>query len=213
MSERAALLRVATLVARGAPPEEVFVAVAREAGILLGADGARVMRYVGDEAAQRGGWTAPGSPPLPVFRIHREDATITGDVFRFGRTARIDEYPENVGPLPDAVRALGIQSAVGAPIFVGGRLWGALAVWLMHAARLPDDTEVRLAAFTELVATAIAQSADREELDRVLAEQAALRRVATLVAGEAEPDAVFAAVAEEVGQVLGADAAHIGRYD
>jgi PAS domain S-box-containing protein len=44
-------------------------------------------------------------------------------------------------------------------------------------------------------------------------EQAALRRVATLVAREAAPDSVFAAVVREVGEVLGVDATHIGRYD
>ena len=44
-------------------------------------------------------------------------------------------------------------------------------------------------------------------------EQAALRRVATLVARETAPDAVFAAVGREVGEVLGVDATHLGRYD
>jgi PAS domain S-box-containing protein len=44
-------------------------------------------------------------------------------------------------------------------------------------------------------------------------EQAALRRVATLVARETAPDSVFAAVVREVGEVLGVDATHIGRYD
>src|SRR5829696_1173894 len=44
-------------------------------------------------------------------------------------------------------------------------------------------------------------------------EQAALRRVATLVAGTAPPAAVFAAVAEEAGQLLAADLAHTFRYE
>ena len=48
---------------------------------------------------------------------------------------------------------------------------------------------------------------------RAAAEQAALRRVATLVARETAPDAVFAAVGREVGEVLGVDATHLGRYD
>ena len=39
--EQAALRRVATLVARAAPPEEVFAAVAEEAGRLLAADSRR----------------------------------------------------------------------------------------------------------------------------------------------------------------------------
>jgi GAF domain-containing protein len=54
---------------------------------------------------------------------------------------------------------------------------------------------------------------DVTETRRAAEEQAALRRVATLVARETAPDAVFAAVAAEVGEVLGVDATHLGRYD
>ena len=54
---------------------------------------------------------------------------------------------------------------------------------------------------------------DMTESRRAAEEQAALRRVATLVARETAADAVFAAVGREVGEVLGVDAAHIGRYD
>ncbi|MET0512075.1 MAG: hypothetical protein ABW135_10400, partial [Thermoleophilaceae bacterium] len=43
--EQAALRRVATLVARDVPPDELFAAVAREAGGLLGADLAGMIRY------------------------------------------------------------------------------------------------------------------------------------------------------------------------
>ena len=48
---------------------------------------------------------------------------------------------------------------------------------------------------------------------RAAEEQAALRRVATLVARETAPDALFAAVAREVAELLGVDATHLGRYD
>jgi GAF domain-containing protein len=44
-------------------------------------------------------------------------------------------------------------------------------------------------------------------------EQAALRRVATLVARAAVPEEVFAAVAEEAGRLLGAHHATMSRYD
>src|SRR5947208_15191910 len=78
---------------------------------------------------------------------------------------------------------------------------------------LPEDTEVQLADFTELVATAIANAESRAALSQLADEQAALRRVATLVARETSPDAVFAAVAREVGELVAADAAHLGRYE
>ena len=70
---------------------------------------------------------------------------------------------------------------------------------------LPADTEARLAGFTELVATAIAEAQARVELRGFAEEQAALRRVATLVARGAPPEGVFGAVAEEVGRLLGTD--------
>ena len=65
---------------------------------------------------------------------------------------------------------------------------------------LPADTEARLAGFTELVATAIAEAQARVELRGFAEEQAALRRVATLVAQGAPPEKVFSAVAEEAGR-------------
>jgi GAF domain-containing protein len=49
--------------------------------------------------------------------------------------------------------------------------------------------------------------------DRIAGERAALRRVATLVARAAPPEAVFAAVAEEAGRLLGAHHARMSRYD
>jgi GAF domain-containing protein len=49
--------------------------------------------------------------------------------------------------------------------------------------------------------------------DRIAGEQAALRRVATQVAGGAPPSAVFAAVAEEVGRLLGVDFTILSRYE
>src|SRR3954468_4133283 len=67
------------------------------------------------------------------------------------------------------------------------------------------DVTERETATTELWALQ-GQLRDRvEELQRLAAEQAALRRVATLVAREASPDAVFAMVTEEAGRLLGAD--------
>jgi signal transduction histidine kinase len=55
--------------------------------------------------------------------------------------------------------------------------------------------------------------AEVRELGRLAREQAALRRVATLVAREFSPEEVFAKVAEEVGLLLGANAAAVWRYD
>jgi GAF domain-containing protein len=48
--EQAALRRVATLVARGVPPEDVFAAVTEEAGRVLRAEMTNMCRYEPDGA-------------------------------------------------------------------------------------------------------------------------------------------------------------------
>jgi signal transduction histidine kinase len=78
---------------------------------------------------------------------------------------------------------------------------------------LPAETESRIAAFTELVATAISNSEARVELARLAREQAALRRVATLIALGRPSTEVFSEVAREVGKLLGAESAWMDRYD
>ena len=70
---------------------------------------------------------------------------------------------------------------------------------------LPLYTEDRLANFTDLVGTAIANAESRARVRRLADEQAALRRVATLVAEAAPPSVVFGAVASEAGALFGAD--------
>ena len=114
---------------------------------------------------------------------------------------------------PGVARAQGLRTAVGAPIAVEGRLWGVVTVSSAREEPLPVDTEQRLAAFTELVATAIANAQARQDLRDHAEEQAALRRVATLVARAAPPQEVFAAVAAETGRVLAADVTALSRYD
>src|SRR4051794_38017520 len=212
--EQAALRRVATRVARGERPEVVFAAVAEEVGVLFDVDGARVVRYVSDDEIQQlEGWTAPGHDRLPVGRLQLEGTSMSGEVLRTGRAVRIEDYASVNREIPWFVQELGIRSGVAAPIVVDGRLWGAMLTWSLQPRRLPEDAETRLAGFTELVATAISNTAGREELARLADEDAALRRVATLVARDAPPPDVFAAVAREMGRLLGLYATSLLRYD
>jgi hypothetical protein len=53
----------------------------------------------------------------------------------------------------------------------------------------------------------------RVRLRQLADEQAALRRVATLVAGGARPAEVFTAVADELGRLIGAEATFVSRLD
>ena len=76
---------------------------------------------------------------------------------------------------------------VGAPIHVEGRLWGIITAFT-SGRPLPVAIEGRLAQFAGVVATAIAGAQARSELRRLADEQAALRRVAELVARGVPPN-------------------------
>src|SRR5205085_8801321 len=143
-----------------------------------------------------------------------EGGDLASMVSRSRRPVRIDTYEGVPGRIAAFVRdELGIQSSVASPIFVEGRLWGVLFLHSKQAQPLHRDTEPRLTGFTELVGTAIANTQARAEVRRLAEEQAALRRVATLVAREASPAEVFSAVTEEVGRLVGADLAALVRLE
>jgi len=215
------LRRVATLVARGVPPAEVFATVAHEVRHILGADAGSIVRLDRDGAMTVLAVVGEPSDEFQVGSRWRPEPPLALAVaLRTGRPARCDDYSQASGAFVDAtVRRLGIQSSVATPIVVEGRLWGGIAVGTQRA-HLPADTEQRIAAFTELVATAIANAEgraqlleSRDELRRLADEQAALRRIAVLVARGVPAAEVFAAVAQEVGNVLGAEATPIARLD
>jgi signal transduction histidine kinase len=163
--EQAALRRVATLVARGVPPAEVFAAVAEEVGRLLGADSAHIARYEPDDTVTVvAGWSREGEH-LPVGTRHTLAGTnLAAAVLQTGRPARVDSYTDAPGALATSLRQLGIRSSVGCPITVEGRLWGTAAANSKQPEPLPADTEARIANFTDLVATAIANANSRAEL-------------------------------------------------
>ncbi len=215
--EQAALRRVATLVARATPPAQVFAAVAEEVGRVLAVDFTILVRYDPQDTLEVvGAWTRTGAPaPTPVGgRLPLGGRNVTTVVFQTGRPARID-YSDVSGVIGQvASRDWGLRSSVGVPVSAENRLWGCIVVAFGRQELLPADTEHRLAGFTELVATAIASTQARMELRGFAEEQAALRRLATAVARGAPPEEVFAAVAEEAGQVIsGADFALVSRYD
>jgi K+-sensing histidine kinase KdpD len=182
--EQAALRRVATLVARQPSPAAVFAAVTEETARtarLLHIDSAHLIVYERDQTATVvGSWNLQG-PPIPVgTRVPVEGDNVIGRVLRTQQPARIDDYSDATGLVAENVRSIGVRAAVGVPVLVGGRIWGVMAVGSSRPEALPAGTEIRIGAFTELMATAIANSDARAEIERLAEEQAALRHVATL---------------------------------
>jgi signal transduction histidine kinase len=92
----------------------------------------------------------------------------------------MDSYADVEGQLGDVIKDLRFSSGVGAPIVVDGRLWGiTMANWVDDSPP-PPDTEERLAEFTQLLETAIANADSRDQLTasraRLLTEADEARR-------------------------------------
>src|SRR5271155_635207 len=214
-SEQAALRRVATLVARGGPPDGLFARGVEEVARLLSVEFVHLGRYEPDRTVTFVAVSGTSGAVLPVgTRLGLGGENVGTLVFQTGSPARIDSYADASGPLAVAATDRSVRCSVGAPIAVEGSLWGVIIVGSSPTRPpLPAHTEARLASFTELVSTAVANAESRAELSRLAAQQAALRRVATLVARGAPPEEVFAAVVNEVWQLPPGDYAGMARYD
>ena len=129
------------------------------------------------------------------------------------KPARVDGYDDASGEAAEIARHHGWRSSIAAPIIVEGRLWGVMLVATQRPEPFPAGAEERLAAFTDLVATALANAQAHDEVRRFGEEQAALGRVATLVAAGAAPEQVFTAVVDEVSSLLGLERIELVRYD
>ena len=161
-----------------------------------------------------GGFSESDDEPFPIgSRWQLDTPGLLATIRHTGRAARVEDYAQAPGDGAGAVRAAGMRSAVGSPIVVGGRVWGAIVLLSPRRASLPEDTGARLADFTELVATALANAESRAALSQLADEQAALRRVATLVAREASPVELLETVAEEVARVLDVEAVGMLRFE
>jgi signal transduction histidine kinase len=206
--------RIATLVAGGAPPVEVFAAIAEQVGTVIGLPLVVVWRYESDGVGVViGAWGELRHHFEPGSRWPLDGGAVCALLRKVGRPRRVEDFRDVPGTIADAQREAGIRSCAGAPIIVDGEAWGAISVLSTDPAPLPDQIEYRLAEITELVATAISNSASREEIGRLAHEQAALRRVATLVARGVPEGELLGAVIEEVGSLFGADLAGMIRYE
>jgi PAS domain S-box-containing protein len=212
-AEQSALRRVAELVARQAPPEQVFALVTEELSHLLGVDMIRTVRFEPDGSATVVAALGMAEDPIPPgTNAAIPSGSVIDKVSRTRRPARVDDYANVGGPIGAALREEGAGSAAGGPIVVDGRLWGAM-VACKTSETLPPATEDRVAEFAELVSTAISNIESRAKVERLAAEQSALRRVATLVASAPGSERLFSAVAGEVASVLQVPGVIVQRYE
>lgn len=212
---QSALRRIALLVAQGSEPDRLFDAIAEEASRILGVGAISLISYDTDTkmftqiAATHGPRAVmPNGGQWPL-----EESPLGQMIIKTGRPGRIDDWAQLPGPIAARHRDHGLGQAVSAPILIDGALWGHIAAFGNAGEVLPPGCEIRLAEFTQLMETAIANVQARNMLRSLAESQGALRRVATLVAQGAEPRAVFAAVATEASRILGVGAVSVVSYD
>ena len=116
--EQASLRRVATAVAAGSPPTAIFALVSSEAGHLLGADGAAIVRYEGgDRVTVLGRWSHDEHGPVEAATNRELDPASLLARLRDGEAT-----PREVTDgEPRRVR-------LAAAVHTGAALWGALIV-------------------------------------------------------------------------------------
>jgi PAS domain S-box-containing protein len=223
--QQAGLRRVATLVARGASSSEVFAAVADEMAECLHAGNASINRFEGDEVVVLA--LSHLEPEVRKKLVASNRHPLDGDniatrVLYTRRAARLNdsELQDASGSIAVRLREMGLRCTVAVPILVEGQVWGMAAVGSSAPEPLPADTEAGIGDFADLVATSIANAAtradlraSRDELGVLADQQAALRRVATLVARGVQPSEVFCAVADEMARCLHVGHATVSRYD
>jgi diguanylate cyclase (GGDEF)-like protein/putative nucleotidyltransferase with HDIG domain len=150
--EHASLRRVATAVAAGSPPAAIFALVSSEAGRLLGADGAAIVRFRDDGRFDLlGRWS----------RDERDEIEfgLVGDLPPGGVLERL-----RAGAAVARGQADGERVRLAAPVHTGATLWGALVVGALPAEGFAQGAEEHLHDFADLIATAVANAEDRARL-------------------------------------------------
>ncbi len=125
--QQAALRAVATLVARGAEPSEVYPVAVAELARGLGVEHVTLVGYdddggLGVVLATR---DSPDRAAMTVGeRFPLDGQSLIAQIVRTGAPARIDDYSTAEGPIADRMRGLNVCSGVGAPVIVDGKVRG-----------------------------------------------------------------------------------------
>jgi diguanylate cyclase (GGDEF)-like protein/putative nucleotidyltransferase with HDIG domain len=158
MRERTVFSRIATAIAGGTPPDELFELIAEQVAMLLDAARTIVVRVEDQHSATAvAAWAAPNVPFIAAgspFQLTPESASARA--LLTGRPARSEE---------DAADEPGVPGArLAAPIRVGGGLWGTLAVAAGEGREFPAATEHVLEQLADLASMAIVSAQARAEL-------------------------------------------------
>ncbi len=206
--EQFALRRVAELMARGAGADDVFAVVVLQASELARGADVTVTQWEGPDLLRviaAHGATAPAVGML---------LTADGQVSSVGNIRDPDGRVGDDDHLRDATPTM-VQhhgKSLVAPIRLGGEPWGLLGATLV-AGSFPVGTEHLLNQFADLAAAELANARARARIQELAEAQAALSRVAALVARGAALDEVFTAVATEASHQVEDGASVLVRFD
>jgi diguanylate cyclase (GGDEF)-like protein len=160
-AEQGALRRVATAVVSGEAADRLYQIVAVEAGQLLAADAAAILRLdAPDQAAILGSWAQSINGKYPVGNMF--PVAPDSDLARalaLARPVRIEHVPAE-----SSLGRLGYGSSLVAPVQVTGRTWGFLAVASVGSGVFGPEHERRLTQFAGLISSAITNIEDRAAL-------------------------------------------------
>jgi signal transduction histidine kinase len=165
--EQDALHRVAVAVAAEGRPDRIFDLVTEEAGRVLEAHSANLLRYdmVGSGSVIVGRWSEPGVYAGPIgHQFPMQGGTVAHRVYTTGLPVRLDLDEQTDRSFAQYMRRIGANSLVAAPIMVTGRIWGVMTARLTPPHVFPSGAEERLAKFARLVSLAMANEEAREQL-------------------------------------------------
>ena len=101
----------------------------------------------------------PGLQKMPVGeRFSLDGDNVAAMVRRSGRAARMGSHDHAAGSAAARIRALGLCSAVGAPIVVDNRVWGVAVAGSSRPDAFPPSAEQRVSDFADLIAIANVQA-------------------------------------------------------
>lgn len=166
VEQQTALRRVATLVARGAAPADVYPRAVTELSVGLGVTHATLIRYEPDNTCVVvAALDTESSSRLVVGeRLSLHGDSLAARILRSREPARFDSYDGVESEIADRLRGFGVRAGVGAPVSVDGRIWGALMAGTSRDQPMPPGTEVRIGDFADLVSTAIFNAESRAEI-------------------------------------------------
>ncbi|WP_234812861.1 GAF domain-containing sensor histidine kinase [Mycolicibacterium confluentis] len=165
-AQQAALRRVATMVARGAAPDEVYPVAVKELAQSLGVDHVTLLRF--EEPAHCVVLASTDRPGATKFiageRFSLDGDSVTARIRAGGAAARIEDYHGAEGELAARLRQIGIRSAAGVPLVIDGAVRAALVAGSPASWALPAQAEAHIGDFADLISTAIANAETRAEL-------------------------------------------------